>query len=286
MLFDLQYDAGTVLSVVCLDAGTWAQSTYRRWGLYVEAGVLYLQTYEGTAEQRVSLLSLRTAVWYRAVLQIGGSGEFVVSVWERDNPAVSAQRREVRGTAWAGKSWHYVAQMHTGVLSVDNYDEVTVQSTRYAYDALDNLTVVTDTVGNVSTMTYDWLGRKKEMSDADMGHWTYQYDLAGNLTLQTDNRGCTVDMDYDELNRMTAKTHGGPGACGTMPSVGYTYDVGAWGKGRRTGMSDASGSAAWTYDARGRVTREDKTISGVDLYTTQYSYDDMDRVATMDLPSR
>ncbi len=74
---------------------------------------------------------------------------------------------------------------------------------------------------------------------------------------------------------MTAKTYGGPGACGTMSPVGYSYDVGAWGKGRRTGMSDASGSTAWTYDARGRLTREDKTISGANLFTTQYSYTQM-----------
>ncbi len=79
------------------------------------------------------------------------------------------------------------------------YSDMSSSGTLLVRDALDNLITATGTVGNVSTMIYDWLGRKKEMSDPDMGHWTYQYDLVGNLTLQTDNRGCTVDMDYDEL---------------------------------------------------------------------------------------
>jgi YD repeat-containing protein len=44
--------------------------------------------------------------------------------------------------------------------------------TRYAYDAGDRLTTVTDAAGNVTTITYDALGRKVGMVDPDMGAWT------------------------------------------------------------------------------------------------------------------
>ncbi len=57
----------------------------------------------------------------------------------------------------------------------------------------------------------------------------------------------------------------------------------AWSLGRRTGMGDSSGSAAWAYDARGRVTQETKTISG-QSFSTSYTYDSLDRVVTTTYP--
>jgi YD repeat-containing protein len=47
------------------------------------------------------------------------------------------------------------------------------QTTSYAHNILDNLTAVTDAKGNGSTMTYNALGRKKSMTDQDMGAWQY-----------------------------------------------------------------------------------------------------------------
>ncbi len=53
-------------------------------------------------------------------------------------------------------------------------------TTTYQYDALDQLTRVTDTAGNVTEIQYDSLGRKSNllnpnkpaMRDPDMGNWT------------------------------------------------------------------------------------------------------------------
>lgn len=64
----------------------------------------------------------------------------------------------------------------------------------------------------------------------------------------------------------------------------YTYDAGTNGVGRRTGMTDPSGSTSWTYDGRGRVTQESKTISGGGTYNTSYTYDDLNRVKTTTYP--
>jgi len=78
--------------------------------------------------------------------------------------------------------------------------------TRYAYDAGDRLTTVTDTLGNVTTITYDGLGRKIGMIDPDMGAWTYGYNAQGQLISQTDAKGQTMAFGYDALGRMTSKT--------------------------------------------------------------------------------
>jgi RHS repeat-associated protein len=48
-------------------------------------------------------------------------------------------------------------------------------------------------------------------------------------------------------------------------------------------MSDGSGSTSWTYDARGRMTQETKTI-GSDIFVTQWGYNSADLVLWMKYP--
>ncbi|MDH7486114.1 MAG: RHS repeat-associated core domain-containing protein [Anaerolineae bacterium] len=162
-------------------------------------------------------------------------------------------------------------------------------TTSYSYNVRDQLSSVTGPDGAQTTITYDLLGRKTQMSDPDMGTWTYAYDAAGNLTRQTDARNQTICFYYDALNRLKGKHYRADTSCPTSnPSlnVSYTYDQGTYGKGRRTGMTDGSGSTSWSYDARGRVTQESKVIGGVGggTFVTQWGYDAMDRVVWMKYP--
>ena len=154
---------------------------------------------------------------------------------------------------------------------------------KYAYDALSRLTDAY--YGSAHTgLTYNYAGQKVSMADADMGSWSYTYDAPGNLKTQTDARGCVTTLDYDELNRLTGKTYNGLGSCGATSPVTYTYDFGANGIGRRTGMSDPGGGTAWVYDLRGRVEQEVVTISGVGEYVTTWTYNSADLVTGMTYP--
>ncbi len=162
-------------------------------------------------------------------------------------------------------------------------------TTAYSYDVTDHLTRVTDNAGNKIEMNYDWLGRKTKMIDPDLGTWTYQYDNAGNLVRQTDAKSQTTCQYYDALNRLTGKYYQTNNTvCPTNPSpkaVTYAYDGGTNGIGRRTGMSDPSGSTAWSYDLQGRVVAQTNSINGItDSYTTRWTYDAMDRARTMTYP--
>ena len=77
--------------------------------------------------------------------------------------------------------------------------------TNYEYNVTDELTKVTDAANNLTTISYDELGRKTSMSDPDMGSWSYTYDAVGNLIEQTDAKGQVIDFAYDKLNRLTRK---------------------------------------------------------------------------------
>jgi len=183
------------------------------------------------------------------------------------------------------------AKQYEGTYSSPNWSATVYAQATYAYNVRDQLTDVYDPANNRTQIWYNTLGRKTSMSDPDMGAWQYRYDAAGNLTKQRDARNQAICFYYDGLNRLVGKTyHSGISnldtlTCpGTPYAVSYTYDQGTNGKGRRTAMSDGSGNTSWTYDARGRVTQEAKTIAGAS-YPTSYAYDPADRVRTMTYPS-
>lgn len=134
-------------------------------------------------------------------------------------------------------------------------------TTRYAYSPLDLLTTATDAQNNVTTMTYDSLGRKRTMNDPDMGAWSYSYDPDGNLVTQTDAKNQTITFGYDNLSRLRSKVVPGTG------TVTYTYDQTdlpkhRYGLGQRTSMSDVSGTQDWGYNQRGLVNHEEHTGDG------------------------
>ncbi len=178
---------------------------------------------------------------------------------------------------------------YTGV----NGSEATYATTNYTYNALDGLTQVSNQNNNVTSIGYDALGRKRTMSDPDMKSWAYAYDGNGNLVRQDDAKNQRLCFYYDALNRIKGKLYQTTGAaCAGDPGAGnysanYFYDegsVGALANSRRTRMSNGNDTTSWTYDVRGRVSAETRTISATN-FSTEFIYDAMDRVTTITNPS-
>ncbi|MGH9784604.1 MAG: SpvB/TcaC N-terminal domain-containing protein, partial [Terriglobia bacterium] len=143
--------------------------------------------------------------------------------------------------------------------------QTTYASTIYSNDAADRLVNVTDAQSNVTTIQYNWLGQKTGMDDPDMGVWSYAYYAAGNINTQTDARACVSTFTYDDLGRITSKSFSGTaGICDSTSSVSYTYDGGGV-LGARSGMTDGSGSASWSYTNFGRAVTETR---GGEVMTT------------------
>ena len=131
--------------------------------------------------------------------------------------------------------------------------------TRYAYDNHGNMITVTDANNNVTTFLYDDMGRIVVNTLPDTGVTAYVYDETGNVVQKTDANGVTVQYIYDDLNRLTSVNF--PDAA---QNSAYSYDAGAFGKGRLTGMVDESGSTAFEFDGRGRLVKKISHIRGID----------------------
>lgn len=156
------------------------------------------------------------------------------------------------------------------------------RNTTYAYNAAGDLTGVTDSASNVTTIEYDTMGRKTQMTDPDMGTWYYTYNGNSDLWTQTDALGNTITFTYDNLNRVTSKTYSNGD-----PTVTYTYDnlTIPNGRGRLYSVSNSNATKTITgYDVMGRVTSEQKYISGYYTFATQYSYDLSGKLTAMVYP--
>ena len=91
-------------------------------------------------------------------------------------------------------------------------------TTTYNYNVLGNLIKVTDAQSNMTTINYNSLSQKTNMTDPDMGTWYYTYDLNGNLKTQTDAKSQIITFEYDALNRVDWKRY----PDGTH--IDYSYD--------------------------------------------------------------
>lgn len=156
-------------------------------------------------------------------------------------------------------------------------------TTLYSYDSEGNLIQVQDAHGNITTISYDNLGRKISMNDPDMGLWQYAYDPAGNLTWQKDAKNQEITFSYDEINRLTNKTDG------ALLNVNYSYDTSiappaSYSVGRLAKASYATtGKANFVYDALGRENFSKKTIDAID-YSVARTYDAADRLNELTYP--
>ena len=173
--------------------------------------------------------------------------------------------------------------------------------TLYIYDALGNLLSVTQKGGSTDSMqwrprtfAYDSLSRLTSSTNPESNTvpstgatlaTTYAYDANGSLSSktapapnQTSTATVTLSYCYDALNRITSKAYTAQSCPMPAPVASYFYDQSSYngltitnGIGRRTGMSDAAGAEAWSYDAMGRTITDSRTTSGVTKNTT-YAY--------------
>ena len=133
--------------------------------------------------------------------------------------------------------------------------------THYAYDALGHLSATTDPDGHTTGYQYDTLGQLLVKADPGVSGCTPTSSVDGCTTYEDDADGHQTAVHYNDSN-----THD--------VSAGYDAD------GRRTSMSDASGSSSWSYDSLGRIAQ---TTNGAGA-ATSYVYDLAGHVTSITYP--
>ena len=185
-----------------------------------------------------------------------------------------------------GKIKHLYDDAYGNLNRVDEVNASSTYTTTYAYDLNNNLTNLTDALGNVRNFTYDGLSRRltaqdlHASGDGTFGTWTYSYDDSSNLTQTVDPNSQTVNYTYDDLNRVLTENY--TGSSGTEQS--YAYDFCLLGIGK---LCEASSTASvvtqYRYNSLGGIARETKTVSS-SAYQTDYTYDRQGNVVLITNP--
>jgi len=154
-------------------------------------------------------------------------------------------------------------------------------TTLNTFDAQDNLTGVTDPRSLVTSYAYDGFGEVIAQISPDTGMTTYTLDAMGDRISEKDARGIVMNRTFDKLNRVLTETY----PSDRNENVIYTYDHGSFGIGHLTSISDESGSTQFTYNARGDILDDTRTIGGRG-YNTSYTYDLADHITSITYPDR
>ncbi|MBI5676158.1 MAG: DUF4214 domain-containing protein [Nitrospirae bacterium] len=174
-----------------------------------------------------------------------------------------------------GHAKSYIFDASQRLLQVTENNQGASYLTNYQYSPLGELLRITDHPGNITTINYDSLGRKKQMNDPDMGIWNYGYDRVGNLTSQTDARGITTNIQYDPLNRKALIDYPHD------TDAQFTYDRETIGT--LSQITDSTGITTYLYDQRLRKTQETRTFDSLS-WTTAWTYNSMDRMTRQTYP--
>ncbi|MDC6168741.1 RHS repeat-associated core domain-containing protein [Paucibacter sp. XJ19-41] len=149
--------------------------------------------------------------------------------------------------------------------------------TRYDYDPQGHLAHLEDPRGLRTSYTYDGLGKRLTQISPDTGKTSYAYDSLGRLESETRADGRVVSYGWDALGRMTSRASGGLNET-------FGYDAGAYGKGRLTSVSNASGSTNYEYSAAGDLLKKTDLIAG-QSFVSSWTYDSVGRMTGMSYPS-
>jgi RHS repeat-associated protein len=166
-------------------------------------------------------------------------------------------------------------------------------TTRFTYNAINELLTVTDPKGNQTLSVYDIAGRRISVKQPDAGLTEFTYDAAGNLTSkitanlrkQVPNGGAiTYKYDRERLTEIVFPKN-------IQNRVQYSYGKSGasfYRAGRVTLIQDASGGEEFFYGSMGVLAKTIRTVQlgDADMRTWIWSatYDTWDRVQTMTYP--
>ncbi len=163
-------------------------------------------------------------------------------------------------------------------------------TTRYDYDALSQLTSVTDALGKATRLEWDTLGRNVVLDNPDAGRREHRFDPAGNLgaeitaNLAAAGKQIRYLYTFGRLDRIdypdspdVVYTYGAPGASANRAN-------------RIATVTDKSGTEDRSYDKFGNVVLAvKKTISINNTspkgpYTSRFQYDSFGRLLSLTYP--
>ncbi|MBA6411800.1 VCBS repeat-containing protein [Parahaliea sp. F7430] len=191
-----------------------------------------------------------------------------------------------------GRTTRYSYDGNNNVISITDPSGA---STRFEYDAENKLLVQRDARGNATTFQYDAMGNQISKTYPDGSTELAGYDDAGRLVSSTDAKGDETRYEYDPAGKLLKKTfadgseelysHTLSGRVATaqngIGTVSYSYDL----NDRLINTTNPDGTKIdYAYDLAGNRTMLRTTLPGSAPRSTLYTYDALNRLASVEDP--
>jgi RHS repeat-associated protein len=155
-------------------------------------------------------------------------------------------------------------------------------SNGYTYDAASNRTGFTAPDGSTNTYAYDNLNRLTSLTNSLTGQFGFGYDTLSRRTSLTRPNNVSTSYSYDSLSRLLSILHQAGGV--TIDGASYTLDN----AGNRTSkINQLNGiTENYTYDPIYQLTQVQQVVSGSTNTTENYSYDAVgNRLSSLNIAS-
>ena len=196
--------------------------------------------------------------------------------------------RRVRETDQAGRETQFTFDALNRLVKVT---DALGQATTHSFDEAGNHVTQTDANGNTTRFAYDRVGRMTSRGFPDGAVETSTYNPDGTRATRTDPNGTTTRFEYDADRNLIRQRYP------DSTEVTYVYTP----TGQRASYTDARGTTSFSYDARDRLisktTPDGRSIGyaydlvgnrttmtatvGTSSFTTSYTYDALNRLATV-----
>ena len=157
-------------------------------------------------------------------------------------------------------------------------------TTTYTYNAFNHVLSVKDPNTHTTSYVYDGFGDRIQIASPDAGTSTYYYDKDRNVTQINLPGSMTANLTYDVLDRWLTTSY----PSDSTLNVSNTYDQTTghgFGIGRLTSTTDKPGSLSLSFDERGNVTYESRTVTSAGTLNTTTAYDAASNVSSISYPS-
>ena len=288
--YAMAYDAAGNLTRLTLPMGGWLEYTYD--------GASRVTAIENDSGEKITfMLNALGQPTAEQTLAPGGA------IARASTRAYDELGRMIQSAGAGGQTWQYAydkvgnltsttdARGKVWSATVDNHNRPKTQTNPQAqtetraWSQADGMTQFKDGRNLATDTVIDGFGNVIREVSPDRGITDYSYDEADRVTQVTDADGTATAYTYDAAGRTLTEASSKPGL--PTQTVSYSYDDqsgGNKGKGRLTGASDPSGSAAMVWDEQGRMAGRSQTV-GARSYTLGYSHDAGGAVTSITYPS-
>jgi RHS repeat-associated protein len=207
-----------------------------------------------------------------------------------------ALRRMLTSVDGQGNSTSFTYDKNSNTLTITNPRNYV---TTLTFDSMDRLSTYKDAENDLSSIKYDSHNRPLTAIDGKGNQTTYVYDGFGDTIQQNspdslktilyydgDSNVTGINQSginyssatYDKLDRLTGRTYSGDSSLNT--TIYYDSSGHGYGVGHMTGGTDKVGSFSRSYDERGNVTSDARTIDS-HTWTGTYTYESAGRLSSI-----